>query len=1318
MSEQPENPPFLEDQTTKIKILQINLNKSEKAHLDIVNDRLSQNYDIMLIQEPYTTQFNAIRTPANFRPVFPSNRFQDDTTTRSVIWVNRSLETKNWKILDVQNTRDITAIQLQGEYGKISIFNIYNDCTHSRNETTLYNYLAANRLMLANGNDTHMIWAGDFNRHHPLWDDDKDIHLFTRQALRDAEGIINLIADHNMEMVLPKGILTLQHMRTKKFSRPDNVFCSSTLQPYITKCEVRAQSRPTATDHFPIATQIDLPQTRIPPDPSYNFKLADWDEFRQALTDKLATLPHPEPIHDAQGLEQMASNVTKALQETISSKITRSKPFPDTKRWWNKELTAARKELNKLRSDSYRYRAVANHPSHRKLRRKSNIYGNAIITAKRAHWSEYLENMGENDIWTANKYIKSPIGDGGAPRIPMLKTKNEAGENIEVNDNEDKAKVFAKVFFPPPPAQPAQAAPQDDYPAPLPDPPPINKQQIEKVIRRLSPYKVPGPDGIPNIVLQKCFNIIADHLLYIYQAILTLEEFYDPWREFTTIVIKKPDKPNYEIPKAYRPIALISTLAKVLTALIADSISSLVEQHQLLPKTHFGGRPGRTTTDAIHYMVHKIKLAWADNKVASVLFLDVEGAFPNAVTQKLIHNLKKRRIPTLYINFIRILLTNRRTRIKFDDFTSDLIDITNGIGQGDPLSMLLYIIYNADMLDITDDDQLEAALGYVDDIALIAIGNNFDESTARLQNLMVKQDGGIAWSVSHNSKFEINKSAVLHLSRQTRKDPEHVERRIPLPRPPLIVNNQTIVEVQSYKYLGVLIDTQLRWKEQAHRAVANATKWLLQYRRLTRPSTGTSSRLMRQLYVSVALPKITYGLDVWYTPPHKRPGQTKNSGSAAALRQLQKTQRIATLAITGTLRSTPNDFADVHAGLFPIELALQKAAHRAMIRMLTLPPTHPLHSIIQFTKANPPQKHASPIANLLRIFKLSGTVIETILPNAQLPFPAKLFTTTTAGSRKDSIAFERNDRSDFKVFSDGSGLNNGIGAAAVLYSKNRFTPISHLKLYIGPDTKHNTYEAELIGAILATWLLNNCLDTMGKTVSLYIDNQAVISALSNPKAAAGQHLVRYLISTANRLGCRLAIHWISSHSKVKGNEKVDGLAKEAAEGRSNARLSMPHILRSPVPTSASAIKQQFHSKLNRKWEMIWEVSDRRQRVAIIDDDFPFNSFRKRTYLLSRNQASLMTQIRCGHIPLNAYLVQIGKADTELCQACLDRGDGVHCRETVNHFLFECPSLAQEREVLVGKVGLENFNLHDLMDKTDRIRALAGFIGKTGRFKKP
>ena len=153
----------------KLKIIQINLNKSKKAHLDIINKKVSHKYDIMLIQEPYTTAFNGVRTPSNFRPVFPKNRFKDDSQIRSMIWVNKHLETRYWKAVDVPNTNDITAIQLSGAYGKVTIFNIYNDCTHSRNKTILSNFLIANRNRLINPDghgESHLIWAGHIETLH------------------------------------------------------------------------------------------------------------------------------------------------------------------------------------------------------------------------------------------------------------------------------------------------------------------------------------------------------------------------------------------------------------------------------------------------------------------------------------------------------------------------------------------------------------------------------------------------------------------------------------------------------------------------------------------------------------------------------------------------------------------------------------------------------------------------------------------------------------------------------------------------------------------------------------------------------------------------------------------------------------------------------------------------------------------------------------------------------------------------------------------------------------------------------------------------
>jgi len=118
--------------------------------------------------------------------------------------------------------------------------------------------------------------------------------------------------------------------------------------------------------------------------------------------------------------------------------------------------------------------------------------------------------MTANDIWTANKYLKEPTGDGGRPRIPTLRTKGENGADVKVTDNEQKANLFAKTFFPPPPI--VSSVPKlYNYPSPLPEPPQISEEQILRQIARLSPYKAPGPDEIPNVVLQKCADLIVPH---------------------------------------------------------------------------------------------------------------------------------------------------------------------------------------------------------------------------------------------------------------------------------------------------------------------------------------------------------------------------------------------------------------------------------------------------------------------------------------------------------------------------------------------------------------------------------------------------------------------------------------------------------------------------------------------------------------------------------------------------------------------------------------------------------------------------------------
>ena len=44
------------------------------------------------------------------------------------------------------------------------------------------------------------------------------------------------------------------------------------------------------------------------------------------------------------------------------------------------------------------------------------------------------------------------------------------------------------------------------------------------------------------------------------------------------------------------------------------------------------------------------------------------------------------------------------------------------------------------------------------------------------------------------------------------------------------------------------------------------TDWILRLRRLAKPTQGMSYHYTHQLYLSVALPKMTYAADIWFTP--------------------------------------------------------------------------------------------------------------------------------------------------------------------------------------------------------------------------------------------------------------------------------------------------------------------------------------------------------------------------------------------------------------------------------------------------------------------
>ena len=172
--------------------------------------------------------------------------------------------------------------------------------------------------------------------------------------------------------------------------------------------------------------------------------------FRKKLASRLSALPRPVPIATTERLEEVAEGLMHALQETVNDSVKCSKPRPDQKRWWSRNLSKLTKKLNRLRAKSYRYRALTSHFSHREFRKLSNEYGEAVIKAKQQHWTDYLEDMSAGDIWTANRYLRELVGDGGVPCIPTICVQRPDGTEQKISDNKKKVELFAKTFFPPP----------------------------------------------------------------------------------------------------------------------------------------------------------------------------------------------------------------------------------------------------------------------------------------------------------------------------------------------------------------------------------------------------------------------------------------------------------------------------------------------------------------------------------------------------------------------------------------------------------------------------------------------------------------------------------------------------------------------------------------------------------------------------------------------------------------------------------------------------------------------------------------------------
>ena len=153
--------------------------------------------------------------------VYPANFYNEDWAhVCSILLVDTNLSTDCYIPLLIPHS-DVTAIRFKGENGFLSLFNVYNEITNNDTLRALDTFCEHNDRLICPTNNDSMLWLGDFNRHHPMWEDDSNEWLFEPEEF--IAPLINLLFKYDMLLALPKGVSTLQ-TPAGNWTRPDNIW--------------------------------------------------------------------------------------------------------------------------------------------------------------------------------------------------------------------------------------------------------------------------------------------------------------------------------------------------------------------------------------------------------------------------------------------------------------------------------------------------------------------------------------------------------------------------------------------------------------------------------------------------------------------------------------------------------------------------------------------------------------------------------------------------------------------------------------------------------------------------------------------------------------------------------------------------------------------------------------------------------------------------------------------------------------------------------------------------------------------------------------
>jgi hypothetical protein len=394
--------------------------------------------------------------------------------------------------------------------------------------------------------------------------------------------------------------------------------------------------------------------------------------------------------------------------------------------------------------------------------------------------------------------------------------------------------------------------------------------EVRDILGSLDLGKAHGADGVTVRLLRETQSNIDTPLSKLINESFSCGRVPTSWKMANVSPVHK--KNSRALVDNYRPISLLSTLAKVQERIVYKRLYRFLMDNSLLTVKNSGFKEKDSAICQLIKIVDNIYKALENGKEINLVFLDVFKAFHRVWHRGLLHKLRANGIAGSLLNWIDDYLHEREIRVVLNGQAAPWAKTNAGVPQGSVLGPLLFLVF---INDVVDDIETDINL-FADDTALMNIIDqlieSYDETNRDLVTLAKWAD---QWLVTYNA----SKTVSLHISKHRDK--------VALPQ--LSLKGTPITEAESHRHLGIDIDSSFTWQTHITRVAEKGAKCVGLMRRASR---DLPRECLEKLYQTMVRPVLEYGGVIFDGSP-----ETHTS-------PLDKVQREAALVCTGAYKHT------------------------------------------------------------------------------------------------------------------------------------------------------------------------------------------------------------------------------------------------------------------------------------------------------------------------------------------------------------------------------------------------------------------------------